>query len=143
MADISTTERGRVVVGVDGSPNSVAALHHAADTAARLGAELEIVLAVQAQADDATVADEARRLDELIRWEFTDGIGAPTRCEVVRCDSSVALLRASVGALILVLGAREHSEAGNLIGGSTVSRCACNARCAVEICANQHASAAA
>jgi nucleotide-binding universal stress UspA family protein len=54
----------------------------------------------------------------------------------------VILLRASASARLLVLGAREHSEAGRLFGGSTVSRCVDNARCAVGICADQHASAA-
>lgn len=50
--------------------------------------------------------------------------------------------RASVDARLLVLGAREPSKAGRLAGRKTVSRCADNAHCAVEICASQHASAA-
>lgn len=139
---MSTSERGPVVVGVNGSPNSIVALHRAVDTAGRLGTGLAIVLAVPPQAGDPLVAAERDRLDRVVRREFPGGTGVPARCEVIRGDPAVILLRASVGARLLILGAREHSEDGRLFGGSTVSRCVGNAHCAVEICADQHASAA-
>ena len=46
-----------------------------------------------------------------------------------------------VGARLLVLGTREHSANGGVFGSTTVSCCVDNARCAVEICVDQHASA--
>ena len=138
---MGTSKCGSVVVGVNGSPNSIVALHRATDTARRLGTDLTIVLAVAPRASDPLVAAERDRLDRLVRREFPGGTGVPSRCEVERGDPAVILLRASVGARLLVLGTREHSAAG-VFGSTTVSRCVDNARCAVEICADQHASAA-
>ena len=71
------------------------------------------------------------------------GTGVPSRCQVERGDPAVVLLRASVGARLLVLGTREHSAVGGVFGTTTVSRCVDNARCAVEICVDQHAAASA
>jgi nucleotide-binding universal stress UspA family protein len=82
MDNIESIQHKRVVVGVDGSPNSVTALHHAAQAALRLGTDLDIVLALETQADEATLADAARRLDELVSREFPGGLGAPSRREV-------------------------------------------------------------
>jgi nucleotide-binding universal stress UspA family protein len=142
MESMSTSERGPVVVGVNGSPNSIVALHRAIDTAGRLGTGLAIVLAVPPQTSDPLVGAERDRLDRVVRQEFPGGTGVPLRCEVMRGDPAVILLGASVSARLLILGAREQSEHGRLFGGSTISRCVDNARCAVEICADQHASAA-
>jgi nucleotide-binding universal stress UspA family protein len=142
MGSMGTPKSGTVVAGVNGSPNSIVALHRAAATARRLGADLVIVLAVAPQAGDPLVAAERERLERLVRQEFPGGTGVPSRREVERGDPAVVLLRASVGARLLVLGTREHSTAGGLFGSITVSRCIDNARCAVDICADQHASAA-
>jgi nucleotide-binding universal stress UspA family protein len=139
---MGTCKCGPVVVGVNGSPNSIVALHRATDTARRLGADLDIVLAVAPGASDPLVAAERDRLDRLVRQELPGRAGVPSRCKVERGDPAVVLLRASAGARLLVLGTREHSAGGGLFGSSTVSRCVDNARCAVEICADQHASAA-
>jgi nucleotide-binding universal stress UspA family protein len=142
MGNIDTSKCGPVVVGVNGSPNSIVALHRATDTARRLGADLDIVLVVAPQASDPLVAAERDRLDRLVCREFPDGTGVPSRCQVERGDPAVVLLRASFGARLLVLGTREHSAAVGVFGSTTVSSCIDNARCAVEICADQHASAA-
>jgi nucleotide-binding universal stress UspA family protein len=142
MGSIDASRCGPVVVGVNRSPNSIVALHRATDTARRLGTDLVIVLAVAPQASNPLVAAERDRLDRVVCREFPRGTGVPSRCQVERGDPAVVLLRASVGARLLVLGTREHSAAGSLFGGTTVSRCVDNARCAVEICADQHASAA-
>jgi nucleotide-binding universal stress UspA family protein len=139
---MSTSKCGPVVVGVNGSPNSIVALHRATDTARRLGSDLDIVLAVAPRASDSLVAAERDRLERLVRREFPGGTGVPSRCEVERGDPAVILLRASFGARLLVLGTAEHSAASRLFASTTVSRCVDNARCPVEICADQHASAA-
>ena len=138
---MNTSKHGSVVVGVNGSLNSIAALHRAAATARRLGSGLVIVLVVAPQAGDPLVAAERDRLDRLVRREFPGGTGVPSRCQVERGDTAVVLLRASADARLLVLGTREHSAAGGLFG-TTVSRCVDHARCVVDICADQHASAA-
>ena len=138
----STGTCGPVVVGVNGSPNSIVALHRATDTARRLGTALDIVLAVVPGASDSLIAAERDRLERLVRREFPGGTGVPSRCGVERGDPAVVLLRASLRARLLVIGTREHSAASSLFGSTTVLRCIDNARCAVEICADQHASAA-
>jgi nucleotide-binding universal stress UspA family protein len=142
MGSMGESKCGTVVVGVNGSPNSIVALHRATDTARRLGIDLDIVLVVGPRASDPLVAAERDRLDRLVRREFPAGTGVPSRCQVERGDPAVILLSASVGARLLVLGTPEHSAACGVFGGTTVSRCVDNARCAVEICADQHASAA-
>jgi len=139
---MDTLKHRRVVVGVDGSPNSVAALHHAAQAALRLGTDLDVVLALETRADDTKVADATRALDEVVRREFPSGLGTPWRREVERGDPAIILLRASVDAGLLVLGGREHSKADSPVGSKTVSRCVRNARCAVEVCTDQQGHAA-
>jgi len=140
MRSMNTSKCGSVVVGVNGSLNSIVALHRAAATARRLGTDLVMVLAVAPRAGDPLVAAEHDRLDRLVRREFPGGIGVPSRCVVERGDPAVILLRTSADARLLVLGTREHSAAGGLFG-TTVSRCVDHARCVVDICADQHASA--
>jgi nucleotide-binding universal stress UspA family protein len=81
-----TPKSGTVVVGVNGSPNSIVALHRATDTACRLGADLDIVLAVAPQVGDPHLAAERDRLDRLVRREFPGGTGAPSRCWVEQGD---------------------------------------------------------
>ncbi len=141
MGTMGTSKSGTVVVGVNGSPNSIIALHRATDTARRLGTDLDIVLAVAPRASDPLVAAELERLERVVDREFPGGTGVRSSCQVERGDPAVILLRTSVGARLLVLGTREHSAAAGLFGSTTVSRCIDNARCAVEICADQHASA--
>jgi nucleotide-binding universal stress UspA family protein len=141
MGNMDTSKCGSVVVGVNGSPNSIVALHRATDTARRLGTDLDIVLVVTPRASDPLVAAERDRLDRLVCREFPDGTGVPSRCQVERGDPAVVLLRASFGARLLVLGTRERSAATGVFGSTTVSSCIDRARCAVEICADQHASA--
>ena len=106
---MGTSKRGGVVVGVNGSPNSIVALHRATDTARHLGVDLHIVLVVAPQAGDPLVAAERDRLERLVRREFPGGVGVASRCKAERGDSAVILLRASVGARLLVLGSRERS----------------------------------
>ena len=142
MGDIENVQHRRVVVGVDGSPNSVTALRQAAQAALRLGTDLDIVLALGTEADDTALADAARGLDALVRREFPGGLGTPSRREVEPGDPAVVLLRASFAARLLVLGAPEHVRPTKSSGRSTVSRCVESARCPVEICADAHESAA-
>jgi hypothetical protein len=74
------------------------------------GTDLDIVLAVATRASNPLVAAERDRLDRLVRREFPAGTGVPSRCRVERGDPAVVLLRASVGARLLVLGTDQHAS---------------------------------
>lgn len=131
----------RVVTGVDGSPNSAVALRRAVSQARQRHAELDIVQVAPADADAATLADDLAVLEQFAAREFPGGIGVPVRCRIERGDPAVVLLLVSAGAELLIIGAREHSEHGNMFGGYTVPRCLDYAQCQVDVCADHHARA--
>ena len=63
----------------------------------------------------------------------------PARLVVEPGEPAAVLVRLSASAELLVIGARAHSEEGNLLGGVTVPRCLDRAWCPVDICADQAA----
>lgn len=127
----------RVVVGVDGSPNSLAALKRAVVQARVRAAELDVVHVIADDADEA--ADSAARamLGELVDRVAPDEAGVRLRLRVERGKPATVLLVVSAGAELLIIGAREHSAHGNLLGGDTVPRCLDYAGCDVDVCADQ------
>jgi nucleotide-binding universal stress UspA family protein len=122
----------RVVVGVDGSPGSVAALDWGAALARRWAADLEVVLAWQVMAPYmaphppmAVVEQEAdghaRATIEAMVAELPPGPAPEIRS--VEAAAVPALLEAARGADLLVVGA--HGSHGIAAGiGSTATRCA-------------------
>ncbi|MFI6518054.1 universal stress protein [Spirillospora sp. NPDC050679] len=133
-----------VVVGVDGSPNSVAALHRAAAEAQRRHARLDVVRVLE-PGDGAPQAFRAAtawlRLRALASREIPRSQHVTTRLRVVHGVPADALVAAADRAELLVLGAREHSEHGGLFGGDTVPAVRSNAACQIVICADQAAAA--
>jgi nucleotide-binding universal stress UspA family protein len=128
----------RVVVGVDGSPNSLAALRRAIAQARLRNAELDVVRVLPEDADEPTAAAARTGLRELIARLGPDGPGVPVRLRVERGDPAAVLLVVSAGAELLVIGARAHSAHGNMFGGDTVPRCLDYAQCHVDVCADHH-----
>jgi nucleotide-binding universal stress UspA family protein len=130
----------RVVVGVDGSPNSVAALRRAVMQAHRREAVVEVVHVVDGETDPGardTALDAGRRLIAgVVAKTFPDGPQVIVRARVECGEPAPVLVRASEGADLLVIGAREHSGYGNLFGGVTVPGCLDHARCPVDVCAD-------
>ena len=133
------TARRRIVVGVDGSPNSVAALRRAAAQADLRHAELELVYVVAPGAGPLAIKAGTQQLTDVVGRAFPDGPGAPARLVVESGEPAAVLVRLSASAELLVIGARAHSEEGNLLGGVTVPRCLDRAFCPVDICADQAA----
>jgi len=146
---------GIVVVGVDGSPGSRAALEHALADAARRSARLKVV-AVVAPAEYLAIPygmgaygmgvpplrselltaarDEAQRLVDAAVAEHSDiasrvpidvGVSAGTPAEV--------LLEASRGADLLVLGHRGRGGFTSALLGSVGLQCVLHAACPVTI----------
>jgi nucleotide-binding universal stress UspA family protein len=142
-------ERSTVVVGVDGSPESRAAVRFALEDAARRGAALRVVSAyvppeywaaayglaalptveevvgeheaVAREAVDAVVADEAALADVPV--EVIARPGPPAE----------ALIEQSRGAELLVLGHRGRGGFASAVLGSVGLHCVLHALCPVTI----------
>lgn len=144
MSDLQpgTGPRRRVVVGVDGTPNSLAALRRAADQAGQRDARLEIVYVIPAGANGAAEASGYEMLNMAVRHVSPRGLDRPADRLVARGKAAETLVQLSAGAELLVIGARIHSGYGNLLGGDVVSYCLSHARGTVDICADQRAHAA-
>lgn len=127
----------RVVVGVDGTPSSLAALRRAAYQARNRGASLDIVFVIPAAANAAAEASGYELLDLTVRHVAPHGLDAPADRIVARGEPAEALVRLSAAAELLVIGARIHSEHGNLLGGEVVPYCLGHASCPVDICTDQ------
>lgn len=101
----------RVVVGVDGSYNSLAALHMAVDHARQCHAALDIVYVLPPDACEAEVSDGAVMLEAIVGREFPGGTGGvAVSSRVENGDPAPILLGASVGAELLVIGGRDCGE---------------------------------
>jgi len=133
----------RVVLGLDGSPNSVAALRRAVTEARRLGATLDAVLILPGDPEPEAYAAGLRLLAGTLNREFPDGLGVPVRRVVEHGRPTDVLVRLADGASLLVLGARAHSEAGNPLGGDVVPVCLSRVRCPLAVCARHGQQAAA
>jgi nucleotide-binding universal stress UspA family protein len=116
---------GRVVVGVDGSPASLAALEWAAGT----GAPLEVVHALEHPYDPVYAETDAmwnepeelgRRVVERLVADTVPGAGEVTRT-IVRGDARQALIDAGRDAALVVVGARGATGLDGLLLGSVTT----------------------
>ncbi len=134
MSASSTNSAPRIVVGVDGSPSSRAALRWAANQANLTGGTAEAVIVRQAPtstgmiggfgqtpaelADEEVVADEARQtLDAIINEEVKPDDRSRVRARVFNGHPAESLITAAADADMLVVGNRGHGGfAGSLLG---------------------------
>jgi nucleotide-binding universal stress UspA family protein len=140
------TQRGRIVVGTDGSRTSAAAVRWALDAAGQIGAWVDVVLVWSAVIDFGWLgnpplhgwqADPAAQghalVDGLVDAVSAGNRPAPVRTFVIEGDPAQCLLGHAEGADLLVLGDR---GAGGFLGlrlGSVASACAAHATCPVLI----------
>jgi nucleotide-binding universal stress UspA family protein len=132
-----------IVVGVDGSPASLAALNWAVAEATVSGREVRAVAAwsyapaldpggVVMPVDEMAAAHQ-RTLEELI-GKVTGGHPAvPVHPELIEGEPAEALLEASKGASMLVLGSHGHGRLMKVLLGSVSARCVRRADCPVVI----------
>jgi nucleotide-binding universal stress UspA family protein len=144
--------RGRVVVGVDGSAGSRAALVYAWTTAAARDVELEIVTSSAVDAhwldpfvEDPALADSLRahseqtvaRLVEDVRRDpavsSAGAAGRPVRTVVTSAPATVELVHRSEDAGLLVVGSRGRGGVRSALLGSVALHCVSHARCPVVV----------
>jgi nucleotide-binding universal stress UspA family protein len=134
---MTTTEKPGaryVVVGVDESPQSVAALRWAAAYAANSAAELRLVHAFTLEPSEmygstAGLRDEIKRDARAKLTEMATGaLGSSPeagkwRLDVVEGHAGPVLVELSQQADLLVLGTREHTGLRRLVSGSVSHHC--------------------
>jgi nucleotide-binding universal stress UspA family protein len=136
-----------VVVGVDGSPESVGALRWAAEYARATGATVKAVLSwhYPAPAGPAPVGVAPQAISDELRAKmrvaldkaFTDVYGtiAPEKVqsEIAYGHPSQTLVEESKGADLLVVGNRGHGSFSGMLVGSVSLHCVTNAACPVVV----------
>ncbi|MCW2942719.1 MAG: hypothetical protein JWN00_5704 [Actinomycetia bacterium] len=125
-----------VVVGVDGSPNSKAALQKAAAEAQLRHARLDVIRVVPPNGPWAFMgtATEWLRLRALVANALPTAQHLTTRLRVVYGEPVAALLSAARSADLLVIGAREGSGHGDSFGGTVVPAVLSGVSCRVIVC---------
>ena len=133
----------RIVVGVDGSSSSLAALEWAAHQAELTGSMLEVVtawewpmtygapFAVPTEYDPA--ADAQREVDAAVETARAGHRKVEIRATVAEGHPAPVLVKASHGAALLVVGSRGHGEFAGMLLGSVSEHCVTNAACPVLV----------
>lgn len=133
--------QGRIVVGVDGSPASVAALTWASRQATLTGAAVEVVLSWQYPATfggyalaDGTdwPANAQTALDNAVDQALGSS-GTSVSRSVVEGHPAKVLLDASTGADLLVVGSRGHGGFAGMLLGSVSEHVVTHADCPVVV----------
>lgn len=131
-----------IVVGVDGSPDSVQALRWAAEYSQRFNAPLQTLATWQlpitygntyySEQDHASFEDQARtKLVETVREALGEDAQATVRIE--RGHPSHVLVQASKEAQLLVVGSRGLGSFKGTLLGSVSQHCVMHARCPVMV----------
>lgn len=135
--------RGRIVVGIDGSPSSLDALSWAARQADLTASTLEIVMtwewpssygwAAPVPSDFDPEEDVRKALDSAVEGVRAEHPGIAIDPRVVSGHPAPILVEASKGADLLVIGSRGHGEFVGMLIGSVSEYCATNAHCPVLV----------
>ncbi|MFC6238057.1 universal stress protein [Longivirga aurantiaca] len=130
---------GHVIVGVDASPASKAALRWAADHAVARGLSLEAVAVWEIPATFGWVGEEdldpteaARRGLESVVAEVV-GTTPEVEITVARGHAALVLVEASERADLLVVGSRGMGGFAGLLLGSVSQHCVQHAHCPVVV----------
>jgi nucleotide-binding universal stress UspA family protein len=144
MTTTTQHNKGRIVVGVDGTAPSKDALVWAARQAEMTGASLEAVLAWKAPLmaygytaaglmgiDAESLAKQT--LDETLRSVLGEPDGFEIVPIVVRGSAAATLLDMANGADLLVVGSRGHGAVVGMLAGSVSEHCIAHATCPVVV----------
>jgi nucleotide-binding universal stress UspA family protein len=140
--DSAGHERARIVVGIDGSDSSVAALKQALRLAQAFDASLEAIIvwsypialtayAVPTLPDLERAARDAATaaINRVFDSSWPDWLSLKVR----EGNSAHVLMTESIGAEMLVLGSRGHGGFAGLLLGSVSAECAEHAQCPVLV----------
>lgn len=141
---MTTANQGDIVVGVDHSAVSVAALRWAVSEAAVSGRRVVALrawsfepvydLGAAVAGTPQTVADrERQQLDEVVGEVRAEHPGVTVRAELVEHSAAVALEEASKTAALLVLGSHGRGRLLKLLVGSVAQHCLREASCPVVV----------
>lgn len=134
----------RIVVGVDGSQSSIDALRWAVGQARLTGAELTAVMSWEFPTSIAYAwgpvsddtdwdGDTRKELEKTITENLEADDAATVQRSVVRGHPARALLDASAGAELLVVGSRGHGGFSGLLLGSVSQYVIAHASCPVLV----------
>ncbi|MHB1584517.1 MAG: universal stress protein [Acidimicrobiales bacterium] len=127
----------RIVVGVDGSDGSTQALEWAAGEAGRTGATLELHTAYGPGGVLTTPASTERAMRRLVEQSTAHVHESAPNVDTVGLTHEgspvTALIDASRGAELLVVGSRGRGGFAGLLLGSVSQQCAVHAHCPVVI----------
>jgi nucleotide-binding universal stress UspA family protein len=147
-------ERGRVVVGIDGSPGSRAAVAYALREAALRGAAVEVVAAFLSpdypgveywapmygpppvpidQVREELRSDAERMVQEVTAELAAETAAPPVTVRAVVGGAADALLHAAEGADLLVVGSRGRGGFRSMLLGSVSLACALHSPCPVTV----------
>jgi nucleotide-binding universal stress UspA family protein len=148
VADQVTTSEHRIVVGVDSSEGSKAALRWAIAQARRTGATVDAVSAWQdpvqtgylygylptAVESQGYVEIAQKVLDDTVS-EMTDEAGSPVtvQARVIQGHPALVLPEAAIGAELLVVGSRGRGAFAGMLLGSVSQHCVQHPTCPVVV----------
>jgi|FLOH01.1.fsa_nt_gi nucleotide-binding universal stress UspA family protein len=154
MVTKAKLDKARMVVAVDDSPGSIAALNWAAEHAERYNMFIEVVIAWEqehllestfagglggqtymAGIDPEVIA--ATSLEHAVATVFKDGEPSDLSRKVEFGDPISVLIEASKGSELLVVGSRGHGALFDLVLGSVSSKIAVESYCPVLIIHNR------
>lgn len=150
MNPINEAKKGRMVVAVDNSPGSIAALTWAANHALRFHMYIEVVSAWDYQFEiGETMAPglggqavllgvepkllAEQQVNHALSQVFCDGQPFDLITKVMQGDPVSVLVEESKGAELVVVGSRSHGPLLNLFLGSVSEKIAIKSHCPVVI----------
>ncbi len=150
MTSIEPEGVHRIVVGIDGSSTSIAALEWAAKQAELTGATLEVLMtwdwplsfgwSLPIPSGYNPGHDSARALDEVLEAVKKRHPGVAITTTVIEGHPAPLLVKASEGADLLVVGSRGHGEFVGMLLGSVSEHCVTNAHCPVLVLRDRSSS---
>jgi len=143
--DITNTAHG-IVVGIDGSNSSIAALNWAAHQAELTASVVKVVMtwewpinfgwAFMPGSDYVPTADAQNVLDQVLESIRQEHPSVTFQSSLIEGHPAQVLVAASRRADLLVVGCRGHGEFAGMLLGSVSLRCAIHARCPVVVVHN-------
>jgi nucleotide-binding universal stress UspA family protein len=143
MTDTQAVPTHRIVVGIDGSPSSVAALQWAARQADLTGSNLEAITTwewptsfgspLPFPSDYDPEEDARTMLKGVIGQVMGEHPGISVQATIVEGRPAMVLVEASERADLLVVGSRGHGEFAGMLLGSVSEHCVTNAHCPVLV----------